>query len=696
MNCIWTGANDEVSRASLLLYGLDQTASSLKSSTHTASQGFSVGSTAISDQAATLTLKANESNSADCSIDNAISLVYDPKDDAYVQKLNNRVHATTGGFTVKGGTLQFNGATTIARAKFVRVEGGTFDFNTSASASMVALEEIAVASGATFKLSAAGAETAFRTDYGLTLKLASDGTFDVPAGLTVYVKELWIDGVKRSAGTYGHAQCAAIPEGVSVIAASQIITESGDIEIGELPPGDSILIVNAGVTVTNVTVITGTGRLVKTGEGTLVLTNANEYTGGTLVQSGTLRVTASDAFGQEEVRVTCGAVHVCRLVFEPVSSVPLVSSNAFVFEQLSTSTYPAAMMDFTRKAGGDSFMVTFTGSITALDNLYLHDASVNNTNWNDNRHVTFDCPVDVSGHTLICESHCGIDWKGKVTAARYQCTNSYPYTGYHFFYSSENEIGEAYFDYQNLMAGAANVFPGTRILFGKHTEAQRGSFKLQGFDQTVSYVLNESNTGKYVNYNDYSAATLTVTGGIANAKCVSALGYGTGKVKLSVTVDADDASFVQDFCGRSNITYGVMKALRGTLRFSDAALIRNVPEIVVGSGTFDLATTLEDAASGVTNVTVGAGGTFKFAETAATPFGGDTTAAEMRLASDATLEIPEGETVIVRQLFVDGKRMPKGLFTANGGSGTEALANISGGGTLKTVKGTLGMLLILK
>ncbi|UQZ37574.1 phosphoesterase [Paenibacillus sp. PK3_47] len=54
--------------------------------------------------------------------------------------------------------------------------------------------------------------------------------------------------------------------------------------------------------------ISGTGKLTKEGSGTLSLTGNNTYTGGTLVNRGTLEAVSAGAFGTGDVAVTNGAV----------------------------------------------------------------------------------------------------------------------------------------------------------------------------------------------------------------------------------------------------------------------------------------------------------------------------------------------------------------------------------------------------
>ena len=92
--------------------------------------------------------------------------------------------------------------------------------------------------------------------------------------------------------------------------------------------------------------------------------------------------------------------------------------------------------------------------------------------------------------------------------------------------------------------------------------------------------------------------------------------------------------------------------------------------LIVDGGTFDLATTVADAMTSVTNVSVATGGTFAFASTAATPFGEGTNTI-MRMEAGSALAIPDGLVVPVQRLFRDGDEAPPGDYT---GEGTIALS----------------------
>ena len=77
-------------------------------------------------------------------------------------------------------------------------------------------------------------------------------------------------------------------DGYTIAGAPLTLTGAPDttIRVGDGGAGD------AGLTATISAVLAGSTRLVKTDGGTLVLTGANTYTGGTAINGGTLRISS--------------------------------------------------------------------------------------------------------------------------------------------------------------------------------------------------------------------------------------------------------------------------------------------------------------------------------------------------------------------------------------------------------------------
>ena len=281
--------------------------------------------------------------------------MYDPLDPSYVQTISNRVHTMTGGFVVKGGRLVFGGdTTTLAKAGYIRAEGGAFELHTAQAQALALLTNITVLSTGTLVVDA---PDAFRSDHVLDLVLETGATVDVPADTVLRVRKFIVDGAPMS-GTFTHATCSVLPENLTVVAPDLIYGKGDEAAIGQLS-GDCYVYVEEGAMVTNTTAVGGSGRLVKCGLGTLVFTNANTYAGGSYVASGTLRAVVGNAFGEGPVVIRGGNVVPCRVFFGPMLA-DGTFPNAFSLEEKSSSTYPAMTCDLTAKK-----LITFTGSFCA-------------------------------------------------------------------------------------------------------------------------------------------------------------------------------------------------------------------------------------------------------------------------------------------------------------------------------------------
>jgi autotransporter-associated beta strand protein len=103
--------------------------------------------------------------------------------------------------------------------------------------------------------------------------------------------------------------------------------------------GDHTVTVGAGSTQTISDKVTGPGRIILLGGGTLVLSNsANDFTGGVIVSNGVLRADASGAFGTGPITLEGEAD--CRTVqFNATKGV--FPNSITLKDKTSSSTYPA-------------------------------------------------------------------------------------------------------------------------------------------------------------------------------------------------------------------------------------------------------------------------------------------------------------------------------------------------------------------
>ena len=165
---------------------------------------------------------------------------------------------------------------------------------------------------------------AVTTDSGgvLTLDSAADssflGTISGGGGIAKFGS-----GTLRLSGTNTYAGGTDISEGVLEVAAdhnlgtstSDIIFDGGILSfLGSFPSSRTILLDSHGGTLdtdgSNVTwngMISGSGPLTKTGDGSVTLTNANLYTGATTINHGVLQVSDSTALGTADGGTTVNA-----------------------------------------------------------------------------------------------------------------------------------------------------------------------------------------------------------------------------------------------------------------------------------------------------------------------------------------------------------------------------------------------------
>ena len=184
---------------------------------------------------------------------------------------------TVADYTLSGGTLASNATVTASDA--FNVSNGTVDGTLSGAGALTK------SGTGTVTLSGTNDYSGGTTVNSGTVILAGAGTLGATSNTTT------VNGGALDLGTTGQAQQALIQNGG--------VIENGGVTVTDYTLTDGTLAANATVTASdafNVNngliagTLNGTGKLTKSGTGTVILTGTNDYTGGTTIESGALRL----------------------------------------------------------------------------------------------------------------------------------------------------------------------------------------------------------------------------------------------------------------------------------------------------------------------------------------------------------------------------------------------------------------------
>jgi autotransporter-associated beta strand protein len=216
--------------------------------------------------------------------------------------------ATSGALTLNGGTLQFTGtgavtALNLNRSVVLGSSGGTIDTSgLGAGFGNVTTVASPISGSGPLTLMAHGDTSDSGGRSNSDLILTGPNTFTGTVTIA--------SGMVDAASNFGDAGNAIVITGGGLVVASTI-TASVNRAVTLAGTGDRIFRAYDGQTLTVGGPIGGTGALRKTDTGTLVLTGANTYAGGTMVAAGTLLANNSSgsATGFGPVTVGTGAAN---------------------------------------------------------------------------------------------------------------------------------------------------------------------------------------------------------------------------------------------------------------------------------------------------------------------------------------------------------------------------------------------------
>jgi fibronectin-binding autotransporter adhesin len=415
---------------------------------------------------------------------------------------------------------------------------------------------------------------------GGTLTLAGDNTFSgtttVASGATLQIDS----GLELGTGTLNLVGSVSTPAYLN-------ITSSTTIANAITVSGDPVFDIATGTTTTISGTITdggGVGDVVKQGDGTLILTGTNTYSGGTIISAGTLQIGDGSTTGSIVGDVTDNAAlifaHSDTVTFASTisGSGGLTQAGSGTLILTGTNTYNGA----TTINGGATLALSGTGSIANSSVL----AALNGT---------FDISGTTSGASIVDLSGSGSVVLGDQTLTLTNAAGTFSGviggTG-----GLTIAGGNATLAGDNSYSGATTIASGATLFLSgsiaNSAVADNGTFDISGTTGGTS-VTSLSGSGTVV----LGAQTLTLTSAFETFTGVIG---GTGG--LTIAGGSETLTGANTYNGATTINSGATLALSGSGSLANASVADN--------GAFDISGTTSGSSiaslSGSGVVTLGA------------------------------------------------------------------------------------------
>ena len=637
-----------------------------------------------SSAAGTLTLTGGTASSC-CmgALQEKLALTLDAGNADFVQTFSGATHTLTGPITVKEGTLRFDGATTLANVADLAVEGGRFVLDTTADDPLASLGTVSLKTGAFLDLGAR----------------------------TVSVRICTVDGEAVTGRDLTHENYPGLIAEGTVIrppAAEPIVYTTADMTAS----GDWHVDVIEGFSNVVTGVQSGSGKIVKTGRGWLVLKSENTFTGGIELREGRLTVDPAKEPAEDGKVVTTalgggtltiggqtadfdGYCHLEIIGAGPNDTRVVTIANDIRVTGNTTKDRPALMV-----FGQNSVL---TGRITAdRDFVFYEDydstEAIHSGKYDRYSYVTALTFGAVEAAGMIgTEGYVKFVFAGQVKTPLLDLTLNRPKTltsgnapvsenNAHLaveLRSPGNEIGQIVNSKHPIACEVANAFAGA-ILDWESPQLSvgvYGNYNLRGYDQTIAGLQSQeislaqankgldgtANTGYEFQLGSSTASeTLTITGvapdqGETEKELVacSMIGYwGMYKDGLSLVLDAYPG-FTQTFKNRLNPMAGSITVKRGTFRMTGTSTFFQTPTITVeANGTFLNESTTNQSLKAVKTLTVA--GRFELSGSATDALPSLET---LDLADGCALVLPNTTELTVKNLKLNGTTVPAGTWT---------------------------------
>ncbi len=440
--------------------------------------------------------------------------------------------------------------------------------------------------------------------------------------------------------------------------------------------------------------LTGEGKVVKTGEGVLVLSNGeNDYSGGTVVNGGIVRVTAVGALGSGLVTVD-GKNQKVELSAPKAAEGYNVYANDFLFTGTGNGLASGGGTDSTYSLWfgpeDKTAKLKLTGKITADRGLRMRTYNTTTSPGDcEGPEVVIMGEVNAGNNPVYVESYGIIAFSNKVTAALMMLGDAWSTGGKVYLSSPENEVGEWRIGNERVYCTAENVLSGGMLDWDSHGNNPvdgRSILDLQGFKQTVSCIFspvpNSSWDQVFTKYGNYLCvkstppATLTITGRSEPAQT-----YTTIRDAVSLVLDASEfPDFEQSFMLHPNTMTGTITVKNGTLRLAETARFAKATALTIEKGgTFKCESTATSAAlAGVKTLKIA--GTFDASSATVNPFAEELD--EIELVAGAVVKLPAVSIIRSKRVKIGDKTYTGGcLVTVDGMTLEDVAIEITGTAT---------------
>lgn len=464
---------------------------------------------------------------------------------------------------------------------------------------------------------------------------------------------------------------------------------------------DTTITVPAGKTVTCSGVISGAGKLIKAGEGWLILSAANTYTGGTQIDGGKLQADNAQAFGPVNAELP---IQVNADLNSDSISVSKDNSIALVVT-VTSFAYPINCSTWTNhgkrpkannggRGSGTLYNIaywnknskgTFSGKITGGD-VSFHVGGFNAWagNSDSGKALTLTGEIDCPGGTVAVNSRASTyDFKGKITAGAVYAPNSDDWPTPAQFEHEDNEIGlidvgrhnsgGGFTAYKNNAYGGA-ILVSTTADFKDATDKQcSANFSCQSFDQTIdrpqryhkkSLSAAFKTAAHQISMSDGKTLTMKASASDENDWIFT----GT----LNVVYDPlDDYTLLN--VSRKHTMKGTIAVNRGCFGMDENCSFSNVTAVTVADGAvFSNACAFAGSLYAAQTVALGANAHMYMEEN---PF----KTVVVELGEGAKLHVPEGVTIVATSLKYGTKYAKVGDHTGDaflvGGGKVTVLTN---------------------